>query len=79
MFLSSFGPLAGNEAWLALHRMFSYADGFEVTAVQLGTLVSAMANGGKLLVPQIPNPEDTVKSSRWYVASWTSTVMSGSG
>jgi membrane peptidoglycan carboxypeptidase len=39
----------------ALHRMFSYADGFEVTALQLGNLVSAMANGGKLLVPQIPD------------------------
>jgi penicillin-binding protein 2 len=35
-------------------RMFSYADGFEVTPLQLGTLVSAMANGGRLLVPQIP-------------------------
>jgi len=35
-------------------RMFSYADGFEVTPLQLGTLVSAMANGGKLLAPQIP-------------------------
>ena len=35
-------------------RMFSYADGFEVTPLQLGTLVSAMANGGKILVPQIP-------------------------
>ena len=35
-------------------RMFSYADGFEVTPLQLGTLVSAMANGGKLLTPQIP-------------------------
>src|SRR5215212_3055169 len=34
-------------------RMFSHADGFEVTPLQLGTLVSAMANGGKLLVPQI--------------------------
>lgn len=34
-------------------RMFSHADGFEVTPMQLGTLVSAMANGGKLLVPQI--------------------------
>ena len=33
-------------------RMFSYADGFEVTPLQLGTLVSAMANGGKLLVPR---------------------------
>jgi membrane peptidoglycan carboxypeptidase len=43
----------------ALHRMFSYADGFEVTALQLGSLVSAMANGGKLLVPQIPTPQDS--------------------
>ena len=34
-------------------RMFSHADGFEVTPLQLGTLVSAMANGGKLLQPQI--------------------------
>lgn len=42
----------------AVHRMFSYADGFEVTALQLGNLVSAMANGGKLLVPQIPNPQE---------------------
>jgi penicillin-binding protein 2 len=41
-----------------VRRMFSYADGFEVTALQLGNLVSAMANGGKLLVPQIPNPQD---------------------
>ena len=34
-------------------RIFSHADGFEVTPVQMATLVSAMANGGKLLVPQI--------------------------
>jgi membrane peptidoglycan carboxypeptidase len=34
-------------------RMFSHADGFEVTPLQLGTLVSAMANGGRLLTPQI--------------------------
>ena len=41
-----------------VRRMFSYADGFEVTALQLGNLVSAMANGGKLLVPQIPDPQE---------------------
>ena len=35
-------------------RMFSHADGFKVTPLQLGTLVSAMANGGRLLTPQIP-------------------------
>ena len=34
-------------------RIFSHADGFEVTPLQLGTLVSAMANGGRLLTPQI--------------------------
>jgi cell division protein FtsI/penicillin-binding protein 2 len=45
----------------ALHRMFSYADGFEVTALQLGNLVSAMANGGKLLVPQIGSTEAAAK------------------
>jgi membrane peptidoglycan carboxypeptidase len=44
-----------------LRRMFSYADGFEVTALQLGNLVSAMANGGKLLVPQIQNNQDNEK------------------
>lgn len=39
----------------ASRRMFSHADGFEVTPIQLGTLVSAMANGGRLLTPQIPH------------------------
>lgn len=40
-------------------RMFSHADGFQVTPLQLGTLVSAMANGGRLLTPQIPrNPKE---------------------
>jgi hypothetical protein len=38
-------------------RMFSHADGFEVTPLQLGTLVSAMANGGRLLVPQVPRSQ----------------------
>jgi len=36
-------------------RMFSHADGFQVTPLQLGSLVSAMANGGRLLTPQIPH------------------------
>ncbi len=42
-------------------RMFSYADGFEVTALQLGTLVSAMANGGKLMVPQVVESHEAAK------------------
>jgi cell division protein FtsI/penicillin-binding protein 2 len=52
------GQLPEMKPGFALHRIFSYADGFEVTALQLGNLVSAMANGGKLLVPQIPNTQD---------------------
>ncbi|HEX6188474.1 MAG TPA: penicillin-binding transpeptidase domain-containing protein [Pyrinomonadaceae bacterium] len=38
----------------ALNRMSSHGDDFEVTAIQLGTMVSAIANGGKLLVPHLP-------------------------
>ena len=47
------GKLPEIKADVIERRMFSHADGFEVTPLQLGTLVSAMANGGKLLVPQI--------------------------
>ena len=52
------GRLPEMKPGFALHRMFSYADGFEVTALQLGNLVSAMANGGRLLVPQVPNLQE---------------------
>jgi len=55
------GRLPEMKPGFVLHRMFSYADGFEVTALQLGNLVSAMANGGKLLVPQIPDKQDGAK------------------
>jgi membrane peptidoglycan carboxypeptidase len=45
-------------------RIFSHADGFQVTPLQLGTLVSAMANGGRLLQPQIPHSaKETAKMS----------------
>jgi len=47
------GRLPENKPGFVERRMFSHADGFEVTPMQLGTLVSAMANGGKLLTPQI--------------------------
>jgi len=48
------GRLPEMKPGFTVRRMFSYADGFEVTPLQLGTLVSAMANGGKLFEPQIP-------------------------
>src|SRR5437660_7334378 len=38
----------------AVNHMSSHGDDFEVTAVQLATLVSSMANGGKLLKPYVP-------------------------
>jgi membrane peptidoglycan carboxypeptidase len=37
-----------------VNHMSSHGDDFKVTAMQLATLVSAMANGGKLLTPFIP-------------------------
>jgi membrane peptidoglycan carboxypeptidase len=48
------GRLPAFKSGFGLNRMSSHGDDFEVTAVQLATLVSAMANGGKLLVPQVP-------------------------
>lgn len=38
----------------AVNRMSSHGDDFEVTAIQLATMVSAMTNGGKLLIPHLP-------------------------
>ena len=47
------GRLPYEKSGFALNRMSSHGDDFEVTAVQLATLVSAMGNGGKLLVPHV--------------------------
>jgi membrane peptidoglycan carboxypeptidase len=35
-------------------RVYSHGDDFEVTPLQLAVLVSAISNGGKMVVPQIP-------------------------
>lgn len=42
----------------AVNHMSSHGDDFEVTAIQLAALVSAMSNGGKLLVPHVPRTVD---------------------
>lgn len=56
------GRLPFEKTGFALNRMSSHGDDFEVTAVQLATLVSAMGNGGKLLVPRVPqNSEEESK------------------
>jgi hypothetical protein len=42
-------PLNNNNA-----RIYSHGDDFEVTPLQLGVLVSAISNGGRIVIPQIP-------------------------
>src|SRR5437588_5419408 len=42
----------------AVNHMSSHGDDFEVTAIQLAMLVSAMSNGGKLLMPHLPRTVD---------------------
>lgn len=56
------GRLPYEKNGYALNRMSSHGDDFEVTAVQLATLVSAMGNGGKLLVPQLPRTSEELSN-----------------
>jgi cell division protein FtsI/penicillin-binding protein 2 len=42
-------PFGNNNA-----RIYSHGDDFDVTPLQLAVLVSAISNGGKVIVPQIP-------------------------
>ena len=54
------GRLPAEKSGFALNRMSSHGDDFEVTPLQLGTLVSSLANGGKLMTPFIPRtPQDS--------------------
>lgn len=47
------GSVPGPASRFAMTRMWSHGDNFQVTPIQLATLVSAMANGGRLLTPHI--------------------------
>jgi membrane peptidoglycan carboxypeptidase len=47
------GSVPGPASRSALVRMWSHGDNFQVTPIQLATLISAMANGGRLLTPRI--------------------------
>jgi len=45
--------------------MSSHGDDIQVTAIQLANMASAVANGGKLLVPHLPRtPEENVRFQR---------------
>ena len=49
----------------AVNHMSSHGDDIEVTAIQLANMASAVANGGKLLVPHLPRtPEEGVRFKR---------------
>ncbi|HYJ46601.1 MAG TPA: penicillin-binding transpeptidase domain-containing protein, partial [Pyrinomonadaceae bacterium] len=46
----------------AVNHMCSHGDDFEVTPIQLANMVSAIGNGGNLLVPHLPRtPQEDVK------------------
>ncbi len=48
------GSVPKSKSGFAVNHMSSHGDDFKVTALQLATLVSAMANGGKLITPFVP-------------------------
>jgi penicillin-binding protein 2 len=49
----------------AVNRMCSHGDDFEVTPIQLANLVSAIGNGGNLLVPHLPRtPQEEIQFQR---------------
>ena len=47
----SAGRVPASKSGFAVNHMSSHGDDFKVTALQLATLVSTMANGGKLVTP----------------------------
>jgi len=49
----------------AINHMSSHGDDIEVTPVQLASMTSTLANGGKVLVPHLPRtPEENVRFKR---------------
>jgi hypothetical protein len=48
-------------------RIYSHGDDFEVTPLQLAVLVSAISNGGRLVVPQIPRTKIEKANFRGYM------------
>jgi hypothetical protein len=56
-------PYGNNNA-----RIYSHGDDFEVTPLQLAVLVSALSNGGKKVVPQVPRTRLERSSFRPQIA-----------
>ena len=59
------GRLPFSKEGYAVNHMSSHGDDIQVTAIQLANMASAVANGGKLLVPHLPRtPEENVRFKR---------------
>jgi membrane peptidoglycan carboxypeptidase len=57
------GQVPRLKSGFAVNHMSSHGDDFKVTALQLATLISAMANGGKLITPFVPRTAQEEKRS----------------
>ncbi|HEY6188406.1 MAG TPA: penicillin-binding transpeptidase domain-containing protein [Pyrinomonadaceae bacterium] len=56
------GRIPAYKSGYAVNHMSSHGDDFEVTPIQLASLVSAIGNGGSLLTPHLPRtPQEDVK------------------
>jgi penicillin-binding protein 2 len=56
------GRIPAYKSGYAVNHMSSHGDDFEVTPIQLASLVSAIGNGGKLLTPHLPRtPQEDVR------------------
>ena len=61
------GQLPDGTARSGIARISSHGDHFQVTALQLATLVSAIGNGGKLLTPYVVRSKQELAKSRTRV------------
>jgi membrane peptidoglycan carboxypeptidase len=59
------GRLPAYKEGYAVNHMSSHGDDIEVTTIQLARMASAIANGGKLLIPHLPRtPQENVNFKR---------------
>lgn len=52
------GAIPQEKTGYAVNHMSSHGDDFEITPIQLATMVSALGNGGKLLAPRVLKSEE---------------------